>query len=305
MNTTKFLFLLLLSISLFSCQDDGESIDNAASEDTKDLIIDEVLQSAILDDLLQDIDTYSLFGEGLKSVETGGCPEVTIQRPGSNPFWPQTITLDFGEGCEKYGKVKSGKMMIEKSGPWFESGSIRRVTFENFVVDGISIDGVKEIENISVEGGNPTFTIGAELDMEWVKNDTLNISVSRVVNKTQEWIFGFKDKDVKSQILLNGEEEITRTVNGETKIIEKKYNDISIVFGCRFPQAGVSEFEVITFDGQELEFLLDYGTEGEASEKCREHCDCIATLIFDEDKSEDIDLSNRWWKQAKENNKKD
>lgn len=305
MKTIQVLFFFLFSLILFSCQDDGENLDNATSADQIELIIDEVLQSAILDDLLQDIDTYSLFGEGLKSAETGGCPEVTIQRPGSKPFWPQTIILDFGEGCEKFGKVKSGKMMIERSGPWFQAGSIRRVTFENFMVDGMSIDGVKEIENVSVEGGNPIFTIDAELDLEWVKNDTLNIAVSREVNKTQEWIFGFRDKDVKGQIVLNGEEEIIRTVNGETKTIQKKYNAISIVFGCRFPQAGVSEFEVLTFDGQELEFSLDYGIEGEAGEKCREHCDCLATLTFDEDKNEDIDLSNRWWKQTKENNKKD
>jgi hypothetical protein len=298
MDTTKILFLFLFSFILFSCQDDGDIPNNLTSEEQKELIIDEVLQSAVLDDLLQDIDTYSLFAEGLKSAETGGCPEVTIQRPGSAPFWPQTITLDFGEGCEKFSKIKSGKMMIEKSGPWYEAGSVRRVTFENFVVDGMSIDGVKEIENITAGIGNPTFAIGAELEMEWAKNDTLIVSVSRVINKTQEWVFGFMDKDVKSQIILNGEEEIVRTVNGEQKTIEKKYNDISIVFGCRFPQSGVSEFNVLTSDGLKLDFTLDYGAEGEAGEKCSEDCDCLATLTLDDGTSEDIDLSNRWWKQA-------
>lgn len=296
MKSIQILFLAIFSLVLFSCSDVSENPNDLSGEEQKELIIDEVLQSAVLDDLLQDIDTYSLFTEGLKSAETGGCPEVTIQRPGSAPFWPQTITLDFGEGCEKFSKVKSGKMIIEKSGPWFEASSVRRVTFENFVVDGMAIEGVKEIENITAEGGNPTFAIGAELDMEWAKNDTLTISVSRVMNKTQEWVFGFMDKDLKSQIILNGEEEIVRIVNGEQKTIEKKYNDISIVFGCRFPQSGVSEFEILTFDGQELDFALDYGTEGEAGEKCREFCDCMATLTLDDGTSEDIDLSNRWWK---------
>lgn len=303
MKKIHFLFLALLSLSIISCNNDSEVVPEPLSEDQKDIVIDEALQSAVLDDILQDIDTYSFLGEGLKSAETGGCPAVTIQRPGSAPFWPRTITLDFGDGCDKNGKIKLGKMIIEKSGPWFEAGSIRKVTFENFVVDGMSIDGEKEIENITPVGGNPTFAIDAEMDLAWTKNDTLDITVHREMDKTQEWILGFRNKDVRGQIILNGETEITRTVNGVEKSIEKTYNDISVVFGCRFPQMGVTEFKVTTFDGIELEFTLDYGTEGAAGEKCRENCDCIATLSVEDQTTEDIDLSERWRKWTKEKKK--
>lgn len=305
MKKIQFLLLALFSLVVFSCQNDGDVQPEQISEEQKDLIIDEALQSAILDDLLQDIDTYSLLGEGLKSAETGGCPALTIQRPGSKPYWPRTIKLDFGDGCEKNGKMKSGIMKIEKSGPWYESGSKRTVTFENYMVDGMSIDGEKVIENVTVGDGAPTFSIDAKLDLAWVKNDTLNITVHREIYKTQKWTFGFRNKDIKGQIVLNGNSEIVKTINGEVKTIEKTYTDISIVFGCRFPQAGVTEFEVKTYNGVELDFALDYGIEAEASEKCRKECDCIATLIIEETDSENIDLSARWWKQVKDKNTKD
>ncbi|MEN8115583.1 MAG: hypothetical protein ABFS16_01310 [Bacteroidota bacterium] len=299
MKKLHYFLLALVSITIFSCQDDSIQKEDL-NDNQKELIIDEALQATIVEDLLADIDIYSALGEELKSAEiTGGCPMITIEKPGSAPFWPRKITLDFGDGCDKRGKMKSGKMIIEKSGPWHEVGSIRRISFENYKVEGTSIGGVKEIENITEKDGNPTFLIEAELEMAWVKNDTLNITVTRKISKTQEWITGFRNKDEGRKVVINGDVEVVKTVNGEVKTIEKSLNEITIAAGCRFPQSGITEFEVVTFDDLELEFSLDYGTEGEASEKCKENCDCIATLSWD-DNSENIDLSAKWWKKARE-----
>lgn len=303
MKKLLFLFVSLLTLSILSCQDDSISVNEQSAELEKSAIIDEALQSAVLDDLLQEIDTYSLIGEGLKSGEIGDCPAISIDKPNEAPYWPRTITLDFGEGCEKNGKVKSGKMIIVKSASWIQAGSTRKVSFENFVVDGISIDGEKEIENITAEQGNLTFKIEAEIEMSWTKNDTLNISVHREISKTQEWLFGFRDKEKTGQIIINGTSELTRTVNGVKKEIEKTYNDILVVLGCRFPQSGVTDFNVKTYEGAKFEFSLDYGTEGSASEKCQANCDCIATLAVVDGDLEDIDLSERWRKWYKEKKK--
>lgn len=304
MKKLRILLLAFLALSLFACNDETESPDVLSSEEQKDLILDEALESSLLDDMLQDIDSYSMFGDGIKSAETETCATITMEKPEEKPYWPRKVIVDFGEGCEKNGRMKSGKMIIEKSAPWYEKGSVRRVTFENYQVDGKWIEGVKEIENITEEGANPTFQIEGELVMEWVKNDTLEIRVQREFSKTQEWIVGFRDKEVKAEIVLNGESEIKKTLNGVTKNVEKSYSDIKLVFGCKFPQSGVTEFEVETFDGIELEFALDYGTAGEATERCKESCDCIATLIIEDGDSQNIDLSERWWKQARENGKK-
>lgn len=302
MKKLQFLLLTLFACLLFSCNNESDTPVDLPVEEQKSLILDEALQSSLMDDILQDIDTYSAFGALTKSAEEGTCPTMTVEKPEEKPYWPRKTIVDFGEACEKKGRIKSGKMIIEKSAPWFEKGSVRRVTFENYRVDGMWIDGVKEIENITEEG-RPTFLIEGELVMEWIKNDTLDIRVERKFSKTQEWLVGFRDKKVQAEILLNGEAEIKKTVNDVTRLVEKEYKDIKIVFGCKFPQAGITEFEVNTFDDLELEFALDYSTEGEASGKCGESCDCIATLIVEDSDSEDIDLSERWWKQTRENAK--
>lgn len=291
--------LAVLAFSVFSCQDTLVP-DNQMNDDQKELIIEEALQSTILDDLLRDIDIYSALGEGwTKSAEIeGGCPIITIERPGSAPFWPRKITLDFGDGCEKNGKVKSGIMVIEKSGPWKESGSKREVTFDNYKVDNLLIEGKKELTNITEGDGNPTFKIEANLTLTSKSDSGKVVIVTRKVEKEQEWISGFNDKDVPKQVYLTGQSDIVKTVGDEEKTIKKEFTSILIVSGCRFPQTGVTDFKVNTFDGLELEFALDYGTEGVASDKCKESCDCIATLTSG-DQSEDIDLSAKWWKKAR------
>lgn len=300
MKKVHYLLLAVLSLTIFSCQKSMVD-DEQISENQKELIIEETIQSTILDDLLSDIDLYSELGEGwAKSAEIeGGCPLVTIERPGSAPFWPRKITLDFGDGCEKNGKVKSGIMVIEKSAPWKDSGAKREVTFDNYKVDDVSIEGKKELKNITEDGGNPTFKIEANLTLT-SKNDSGEvIVVTRKVEKEQEWLAGFGDRAIPNQISLTGESNIVKTVGSDEKTIKKEFNAILIVQGCRFPQSGVTDFKVKTYDGLELQFALDYGTEGSAGEKCKENCDCYATLSSG-DGSEDIDLSDKWWKKARE-----
>lgn len=309
MKRTYYLIFTLLFLTGISCQDNLVN-NNQKKDDQKELIIDEVLQSVFVDELLQEIDIYSELGESLtKSAEIeGGCPMVTIERPGSEPFWPRTITLDFGEGCEKNGKIKSGIMVIEKSAPWNKPGALRKVTFQNYAVDGVSIAGEKELVNISEKEGDPTFEIKAELILTHVNKDGKEVVVTREVSKTQEWLEGYRDKEVLNQILLTGKSEIVRKVGDAEKTIEKEYNSILIVQGCRFPQSGVTRFEVNTYDDLKLEFAMDYGTSGSEETKCGENCDCTATLSWgteDEGGSEDIDLSVRWWKKARENNNDD
>jgi len=300
-------------MTFFSCQENLDN-DGLKNSDQKELIIDEALQATIIEELLQDVDMYSELGESLtKSAEIeGGCPMVTIERPGSKPFWPRTITLDFGEGCEKNGKMKSGIMVIEKSAPWHESGSVRKVTFENYMVDDIAIEGEKTITNITGEGEHPTFEIKAKLVLTSVNKQDKKVVVTREVIKIQEWLAGYRQRGVRNHILITGESEIVRKVGegeeADEKTIEKGYNSLLIVQGCRFPQSGVTDFEVNTFDGLELEFSLDYETTGAGGDRCQENCDCIATLSWgNEDNGgyEVIDLSDKWWKKARENGSED
>ena len=71
------------------------------------------------------------------------------------------ITIDFGEGCEgKNGVVKSGQILINYSGDRTTPGSFKTVTFNNFFVDGVQVEGTRTWENITEsETSNPTYSI--------------------------------------------------------------------------------------------------------------------------------------------------
>ncbi|MDX1284606.1 MAG: hypothetical protein R3182_06330, partial [Draconibacterium sp.] len=111
---------------------------------------------------------------------------------------------------------------------------------------------------------------------------------------------GFGKRDVSNQFILSGESEVIKEfVDLKKKTINKKYTGILIVQGCRFPQEGVTEFEVDTFEGDKIMFTLNYDSKGDASSKCDEKCDCIASLIMPDGAKEVIDLSQRWWNKTK------
>lgn len=86
-----------------------------------------------------------------------------------------TITIDFGDGCEDHhGTLRSGKIIVQYSGAKREPGSYRKVTFDNFKLDSILVEGVRTMTNATdttvsdvyvfetkLEGGKLTFTDGS------------------------------------------------------------------------------------------------------------------------------------------------
>ncbi len=62
----------------------------------------------------------------------------------------QTITIDYGDGCTgPNGVTRKGKILVTYSGRHFELGSYRIVTFEDFFVDSLQIEGTRTVTNIS------------------------------------------------------------------------------------------------------------------------------------------------------------
>lgn len=72
-----------------------------------------------------------------------------------------TITIDFGDGCEgRNGVVKKGVIAITYSGDRGTPGSFKTVTFQDFYVDSLHIEGTRSWQNISEsEESNPTYSI--------------------------------------------------------------------------------------------------------------------------------------------------
>jgi len=73
--------------------------------------------------------------------------------------WPREITIDFGDGCEgRDGRIRSGKIIIHRTGLYRDEGSVHTYTTENFNVDGYRIEGSRTVTHMPT-GGNTTFSI--------------------------------------------------------------------------------------------------------------------------------------------------
>jgi len=61
-----------------------------------------------------------------------------------------TITIDFGDGCEnKNGHFVSGKIIITYTDHILVPGAVQTLTFEDFYVDSVKVEGLRTRKNIS------------------------------------------------------------------------------------------------------------------------------------------------------------
>lgn len=80
------------------------------------------------------------------------------------------IVINFGQACEdSYGNVRSGKIKVHFEGKRFLSNSWVSITFENYVINGVRLNGVRTLTNLlnstSIE---PKFQIELENgSIEW------------------------------------------------------------------------------------------------------------------------------------------
>lgn len=119
------------------------------------------------------------------------CPGVVITievGPNSTPQSPQgVITIDFGTGCEdERGNIRKGKIIITYNGRRFFPGSSIVTTFDGYEINGIMIEGVRTLTNVtgSLEE-NPTFTITIVGGKITWPDGTI---ATREVNRTREWV---------------------------------------------------------------------------------------------------------------------
>jgi len=87
----------------------------------------------------------------------GLCATITVTP--NDTTYPKTITIDFGDSCVGLdGKLRSGKIVLHLTGPIRKSGSVLTITFVNFYVNHIHLEGTKIISNLS-ENGAVKFTV--------------------------------------------------------------------------------------------------------------------------------------------------
>jgi len=203
------------------------------------------------------------------------CPDVTVES--GDGGYPRTITLDYGEGTElRSGKILSGVIVIEISGPRNSQDITRLVTYDNFGVDSILIDGTSIVK---ISRGNEVFrSFNTDFDIT-LANGTI---LERKSERTWEWIEGIDtEMNQNDDVIQITGFSIVKTSTDEYRkeIVEPLIRNRD----CRFIVKGVVD---ITLNG-ELVSSLDYG-DGE--------CNNIAILTKDSETYE-VDLSKRMFKR--------
>lgn len=268
-------------VTLFSCKKDTSPLD----QNTVNLADDEAVSEAVFEDLFNSVDNATIaLDEAMKNgdskssflVTEDKCPMVSVENPEAG-IWPKVITIDYGSGCTGfYNHTRSGKIIVEVTGPRRLEGSLRRVTFDNYYFNGIKVEGVKVFENIGANE-NQNFVISVTLT-----NGRLVLpdgkTIERTVDHKREWIAGFM-----TQNLWDDECLITGSATG------KNGEDISYVRTistplhwkrvCEFIVSGIIEIER---EGAEP-FSLNYG-DGECDNKA---------VVSDGKESKEIQLRHK------------
>jgi len=243
-----FLLVTLMGLFVLACQK-NENIGDAISDTNLQLLGDEDANASFVEDVIQFVDLYTAFDEMffMKSAEIEACPKITKVSP-KDKLYPMTITMDFGAGCTALdGKMKSGKMIVEKSGPWTEKGSTRKISFENFVVDGVKMEGEQKATHESIADDKQTIRWQGEVKMtkadgSWVK---------RTENITRT-ISGYKTLVLTDNKLeVDGASEVVRS--DKTSFSRKIVKTLVRIGDCKHFTEGIAKIEKTG-----AEYSIDY-----------------------------------------------
>lgn len=207
----------------------------------------------------------------------GACVVKTFSS--ATGVYPQTITLDFGAGCEgKNGHIRKGKLIVNISADPKTTGALVVITPSDFFVDDIKVEGTRTWTNLGVDAsGNKSLSrtvVGGKLTFPGGKTATFE-GTEKIVQKA-----GASTKLNK----LDDEYEITGSRSGVNRNGKEYSAFISVPLlkngSCPYIVRGVIN---ITKEGSSRS--LDYGTGT---------CDSEGILTLANGNTRIIQLK-RWW----------
>lgn len=250
---------------LASCNTDDDGMTDDAVAGFDDVTVD---TEASVDVAFEDIDNVVEAGINFDEASGGkvlrdpliDCAVVTHDREN------KTVTIDYGDSCEgPGGRVRSGKIIVTYTDARYMPGASRSVTFEDFYLDSVKVEGTRVITNITEgESSAPTFrtqVIGGKL----IWND--GTFVTRDSDHTRTWARAENPSDDEAYVEGSSEglnragEEYGSTIT-ERLVFRRRCG----VQGYYFPVSGT--IETVT-PGATI--VIDYG-DGD--------CDNLATVTI-------------------------
>lgn len=264
MKTKIFLMVTAIAVLSFSsCKKDSKQIEQTGI----DLADDDAVTYAVYEDVFNTADNATIILDQMgKSVDSksetvvaDSCPTITVTRP-TPALWPKIITVDYGSGCSGFNdNTRSGKIIIEVTGPRLESGSKRTITFVDYYFNGIKVEGTKVLENKGY-GNNQNLIISIKLTNGKLTFPDGN-TIERAFDHQREWTAGLLTKNIWDDECLITGTAIGKNINGVAYS-----NSITTALRwkrvCKFIVSGVVKMEKEAMQPVEL----NYGT-GECDAK--------------------------------------
>lgn len=261
MKTKVLLIIVSTGIMIISsCKKDQSLLE----QNSVNLADDDAVTEAVFEDVFNSVDNATIsLDNSMKSGDTkstllssqDSCPAVTVEHPSSG-IWPKVINIDFGTGCTGfYDNTRSGKIIIEVTGPRREQGSVRTVSFDNYYFNGVKVEGVKVFKNLGLNA-NQNYVISVKLTggKLTLPDDK---TVEREFTHEREWISGFSTNNIWDDECL-----VTGTASGKNADgIAYANTIINPLYWKRVCAFIVSGTVQIARQGYEP-FELDYGDGG-------------------------------------------
>jgi hypothetical protein len=195
--------------------------------------------------------------------KSGKGPDVVISN--TTDTYPKTITLDYGDSTViHHGRVLKGVVTIEISAPARTDGSTRKMTFKNFVIDSIAVNGT----SISVFKGDNKTSAVENYTEDVVFNYDNGTEVTWKGEKKRDWVEGLSTDTVRSDDVIKITGKANAAITGGSVYLKEITVPLVRKGSCKYITEGVIQ---LTVDNK-LVSSVDYGT-GE--------CDASATLTKD------------------------
>ena len=261
----------IVASMLFSCQKDVSSTSNTSvTEEQATTYSEESSMAEASFDDAEDVATTAADEEGNASefgingrlfhplftelrAAIGDCAEITITPNDST--YPKTITIDFGNGClGRDGKFRSGAIIVHLTAPLRRPGSVVAITFRDYYVNRVHLEGTKTISNLSeppmhkwsvqVVGGKVTFPTGRGYSYQSIKVKTQVEGMDTRIVRDDVY-------EITSRSQTEFNSGLTITLNTETPLVKKvacpwisdgklkiKINDRVLFLDYGFPTGG-------------------------------------------------------------------
>ncbi len=200
MKTNRYFFELLFvlflgTLLISSCEKDKDQL----SDEVITLAETEAINNAIYEEIdgtvettLVTLDLNKYSESSVKSTSADACPVITVDHPDTT-YFPKIVTIDYGDGCSFVFNndtiTRKGRIIITVTGRYFVTDAKRIITFENFYINDVKVEGTRTITNLGIndkghltfgiklEDGKITFNDGkfvtceSERVREWVRSD--------------------------------------------------------------------------------------------------------------------------------------